>query len=242
VKKTAPFLLVIFIFLVTALFAIPSAFAAGSKSGGHSLGIGFGITSAVQKDLNSIIDSVNTSAGANTKNVNSAYEFSAQYAYRFSGSIFGLVFRPSYFTASGKGTNAAGSSYNHELTGYTFFPLLRIYPLENSFIRFYMQAGLGYGYLGGRVVQGTNEMKYSGSNLGEQAGLGADFCFTPNHCMAIEGNFRYLPIERNSADSLTGTMTGFTQAQSGKEVEYSGNDMSTTMSGIQGSVSYIFNF
>jgi hypothetical protein len=237
-RKTTPYIFIIFVFIVTALFAIPSAFA---KGGGHSIGLGLGITSATQKDLNSVIDTVNTSTGANTKNLTSAYEFDVQYGYRFSGSIFGLVFRPSYFTASGKGS-AGTTSYNYELSGYSFFPMIRLTPLENKFIKFFLQSGVGIGYMSGKVVQGVNEMTFAGSSFGASAGLGAEFCFTDNHCMTVEGNVRYLPIERNSANKLTGTMTGFSQAAAGREVEAGNNDMGTTMSGIQGRLAYTLNF
>jgi opacity protein-like surface antigen len=239
---------ILFIILLSLSIIILSAedvFAArgGGGSGGHSITAGITTVSADQKDLNSIIDSVNsTQGGVSTKSLNSAYDFFIQYQYRFSGSIFALVFRPSYFTESGKGSGNTVGDYNHSLTGFTFFPLLRLYPLENSFIRFFMQAGVGFGYLKGEVKQGDASLSYSGSNFGAQAGLGAEFCFTENHCMTLEGNVRYLPIERNVADSVSGTLTGFTQAQNSREVEYDQNDMATTMSGIQGVLGYTYNF
>ncbi|MCK6600052.1 MAG: hypothetical protein L6Q37_16930, partial [Bdellovibrionaceae bacterium] len=153
-----------------------------------------------------------------------------------------LVFRPSYFTQSATGSGATIGDYEHSLTGYTFFPLLRLYPLENDFIRFFMQAGVGFGYLKGKVKEGSSSMTYSGSNFGAQAGIGADFCFSPNHCVTIEGNMRYLPIERSIADSVSGTLTGFTQTELSREVEYDKNDLTTTLSGIQGVLAYTYIF
>lgn len=215
----------------------------GGISGASEVGLGFSTISSTQKDLNSIIDSVNsTQGGVSTKNLTSAYDFFVQYSFRFSGTMFALVFRPSYFSQSGTGTGATVGDYEHSLTGYTFFPLLRLYPLESNFIRFFMQAGVGFGYLKGEVKQGSAKMTYSGSNFGAQAGLGADFCFTENHCMTLEGNVRYLPIERNIADSVSGTLSGFTQAETSREVEYDQNDMTTTMSGIQGVLAYTYIF
>lgn len=238
--------LILFIILLSLSIIILSAedvFAKGGGGGGHSITGGLTTISSDQKDLNSIIDTVNSSqGGVSTKSLTSAYDFFVQYQYRFSGSMFALVFRPSYFTQSGKGSGTTVGDYNHSLSGFTFFPLLRLYPLENSFIRFFMQAGVGFGYLKGEVKQGDASLSYSGSNFGAQAGLGAEFCFTENHCMTLEGNVRYLPIERNIADSVNGTLTGFTQAQKSREVEYDQNDMATTMSGIQGVLGYTYHF
>lgn len=239
-------LFIILLSLSIILFSTEEVFAAkrgGGVGGSSELGIGFSTVSSTQKDINSIMDSVNsTQGGVSTKNLTSAYDFFIQYSLRFTGSMFALVFRPSYFMESGKGSGPTVGDYEHSLTGYTFFPLLRLYPLESSFIRFFMQAGVGFGHLKGEVKQGTASMSYSGSNFGAQAGLGADFCFTANHCMTLEGNVRYLPIERNIADSVSGTLTGFSQATVSREVEYDQNDMATTMSGIQGILAYTFIF
>lgn len=214
----------------------------GGISGSSEIGFGLSTISSTQKDINSIIDSVNTTqGGVSTKNLTSAYDIFLQYTFRFTGSMFALVFRPSYFTQSATGSGSIGD-YEHSLTGYTFFPLIRLYPLESNFIRFFMQFGVGYGYLKGDVKQGANTMSYSGSNFGGQAGLGADFCFTENHCLTVEGNVRYLPIERNIASSVDGTFTGFTQTEKSREVEYDQNDMTTTMSGIQGILAYTYIF
>ncbi|MBN8535850.1 MAG: hypothetical protein J0M15_02265 [Deltaproteobacteria bacterium] len=207
------------------------------------MGIGLSTVSSTQKDINSIIDNVNaTQGGVSTKNLTSAYDFFIQYAFRFTGTSFALVLRPSYFTQSGSGSGPTVGDYEHTLTGYTFFPLIRLYPLENNFIRFFMQFGVGVGYLKGTVKQGTSSLSYAGSNFGGQAGLGADFCFAPNHCLTLEGNLRYLPIERNIADSASGTFTGFTQTEANREVEYDRNDLTATMSGIQGILAYTFIF
>lgn len=236
-------LFIILLSLSIIILSVEEVFAARGGDGAHSITGGLTTISSNQKDLNSIIDSVNsTQGGVSTKSLTSAYDFFIQYQYRFSGSIFALVFRPSYFTQSGKGSGGIVGDYNHSLTGFTFFPLLRLYPLENNFIRFFMQAGVGFGYLKGEVKQGNASLSYSGSNFGAQAGMGAEFCFTENHCMTVEGNVRYLPIERNLADSVSGTLTGFSQVQANREVEYDQNDMTTTMSGIQGVLGYTYHF
>lgn len=237
------FFVFISVVLLTSITSEAAARRGGSISGSSEIGFGISSISSDQKDINSIIDNVNsTQGGVSTKNLTSAYDFFAQYVFRFNSSMFALVFRPSLFMESAKGSGNTVGNYEHSLTGYTFFPMLRLYPLESSFIRFFMQFGIGYGYLKGEVKQGSSSMSYSGSNFGGQTGLGADFCFSENHCITIEGNLRYLPIERNTASSVTGTLDGFTQTINSREVEYDGNDMTTTLSGIQGVLAYTYIF
>lgn len=244
------FKVVLFFSFIVAFFLLSfesaEARRGASISGDSAISFGLSIVSSQQKDLNSLTDYVNANnGGVSTKDMNSAYDIYAQYMFRFSGSMFGLAFRPSYFTQSANGSGNSVGDYKHELSGYTFFPLLRIYPLENNFIKFFLQGGVGYGYLKGKITQGSNALEYSGSNFGAQAGLGAEFCFTDSQCIGIEGNVRYLPITRNTVDSLSGSFpasSGASQAQVGRELEYDQNDLATTMSGIQGVISYIFNF
>ena len=222
-----------------------NVFAAGS--GGHALALGLSSISSNQSDLNNITSTINsTQGGVTTGSMGSAYDFFLQYQYRFSG-MFAMILRPSYFSASASGSGATVGTYSHNLTGYTVFPMARLIPLENKFIKFFMQVGIGYGSLTGKVVQGTTrDMTYGGSAFGAMGGLGAEFCFTPMHCMALEGNLRYLPIARNMATAVNGTFTsgttGFSQATVGSEVEYNNSDLSTTMSGVQGAISYVMNF
>ncbi len=247
--KTIKIVILVSFTFALSLFESQQALAKGrgaSISGDSAISFGFSIISSQQKDLNSLTEYVNANGGGvSTKSLNSAYDIFAQYMFRFSGTMFGLAFRPSYFTSTATGSGNAIGDYKHELTGYTFFPLLRLYPLENNFIKFFLQAGVGYGSLKGKLTQGTSALEYSGSNFGAQAGLGAEFCFSATHCIGIEGNVRYLPIERNTIDSATGSIdgtSGLSQFNNGRELEYNGSDLATTMSGIQGVVSYIFNF
>lgn len=224
--------------LFLVLFSVTS-FAKGG--GGSSIGFGLGLVTASQDDLESQAAYVKQQdTTRSVEKPGSALEFEAYYEYRFSGTMFAMQFRPSYFTQDGK-----GSTDTTKLTGYTFFPMLRFYPLENNFIRFYMQVGLGYGNLKGSISQPGGSIDFSGGAFGALGGLGAMFCFTADHCMFLEGNFRYLPIERNMASSSysnTQATTGFSQAIQGQELEYNGNDLKTTMSGIIGSVGYTMNF
>lgn len=212
----------------TLLLSVTS-FAAGG-SGGHSLGFGLGLATPGQDDLDNYAE---TQASGK---MGSAMEFEAHYQYRFSGEMFAIQFRPSYMTQSSSGTSKAS------ITGITLFPMLRMYPLENNFIHFFMQVGLGYGKITGKIEQPGASVDFSGGAFGAVAGLGAEFCFTDSQCAFLEGNFRYLPVERSIVSSSTGTLAGNTQSGNGQELEYSGNDLKTTLSGIVGTIGYQFNF
>lgn len=228
-------------FAVWALTA-QNAFAARG-GGGHSMEFGLAILSAGQDDLNTMIKAarVDPATLATTGDMGSAYELFAQYQYQFSGTMFAMLFRPSYIMQSATGSGTGGS-YDYKLSGFTIFPMLRMIPLENNFIKFFMQIGLGYGRLSTEITQGVNSISFAGGNFGAVGGLGADFCFTPSHCLTIEGNLRYLPIERNIASSATGSFANLSQATNGQEVEIAGNDLKTTLSGIQGIIAYTLNF
>jgi hypothetical protein len=224
--------------IITAL--TPTLFAAGG--GGHSVGGSIIMMTPAQNDIDALIDLANQSAGGiSTKAMGTAYEFMGHYTYRFSGTMFALQFRPSYFMHSSKGSGSGGD-YNYELSGFTFFPMFRMTPLENSFIKFFMQLGLGYGRLSGAITEGAASIDFAGGNFGAMTGIGAEFCFTDEHCMVIEGNFRYLPIERNIASSVNGSFTSLSRAIKNKEVEYLDTDLRTTMSGVQGVLGYTYNF
>ena len=103
------------------------------------------------------------------------------------------------------------------------------------------------GYLNGEIKEGADSVEFSGSNLGYMLGLGAEFCFFGgSHCMNIEGNLRYLDIERLIADKASGDLSAngglITQAQKSREVEINGRDLGLNMSGIVGSIGYIYYF
>ncbi|MDG0815566.1 hypothetical protein [Bdellovibrio svalbardensis] len=238
--------------LLISMLSLQSANAAraggglsrSSIGGDSSLGIGFSVVTAGQNDLNSAIDAAHYSAGADTKNLGSAYEFYANWIYRFASSPYAFVLRPSYFTQSSTGSGTGGS-FDYKLNGFTVFPIVRMYPLENSFIHFYMQAGVGYGTLNGEITAASDSLKFKGSAFGAMGGIGVDFCFTDAHCLTIEGNVRYLPIERNISDGgncTNGSIPGVSQCGGNSEVELSGTDLRTTMSGVQGLIGYTMNF
>ncbi|WP_413290159.1 hypothetical protein [Bdellovibrio sp. HCB337] len=220
-------------------FSAQTAFARGG-GGGHSMEFGLALLSAGQNDIDTMITNARANNSASTSDMGSAYELFAQYQYRFGGTMFSILFRPSYVMQSATGSGTGGS-YDYKLSGFTIFPMFRMYPLENDFIRFFMQTGLGYGKLSADITEGTSSIAFSGGNFGAIGGLGVDFCFTDSHCVTIEGNLRYLPIERNKVSSVTGT-PGLSQYGNGQEAEINGSDLMTSLSGIQGIIAYTLNF
>lgn len=233
----------IFIFaaLFASLFLAQDAFAARasarpSLSGDMSLGLGISTVSASQDDMNGAAKDT----GANVKDMSSAWEFAATWSYRISGSMYAFAIRPSYFMQS-----ADGGGYKYDLTGYSLFPMLRIYALENYFIKFFFQTGVGYGNLNGSISTPTHNLDFKGGAFGAMGGIGVDFCFTDAHCLTVEGNMRYLPVERNitsGGNCSSGDIPGVSQCGGASEVERNGADLKTTMSGIQGLIGYTMNF
>lgn len=210
---------------------------AAGAGGGHGLGFGAIIMSPSQDDLNNVIGTINSSQSKSIDKLGTAYEFNTYYQYRFSGTMFAMQFRPSYFMQS-----STGSGYETKLTGFTFFPMLRLYPLENAFIHFFLQAGVGYGKMSGEMSGNSTSVSWSGDAYGTLFGLGSEFCFTPAHCVSVEGNLRYLPIQRNMVTAVNGSPSGFSQTSNNQELEANSTDVATTFSGIQGAVSYVLHF
>lgn len=221
-----------FALFATLLTLSTNVFAANDT---HSFGGGIIVMTPSQDDLDSHIAAVNIANSSSLEKFGSAYEVFGQYTYRFNSSMFALQFRPSYFMQE------AG---DYSLKGITVFPLLRIYALENNFIKFFLQTGLGYGNLKGEIgYTNGSSVSFSGGAFGAIFGLGANFCFAGSHCVGVEGNFRYLPIERNIVKSASGSPTNFSSAPvASQELEIDSHDVKTTMSGIQGGLSYNFMF
>lgn len=245
------FRILAFILFATSLTLSHEATAALKKSGGSkafkggmfSLGFGVSLMSANQDGLNNLISAAKTSQpGVSTSDFSSAMEYSAQATFTFSNGLVAVQLRPSYFTQSTTGSGPGGD-YDYNLTGFTIFPLVRLIPLSNDIIAFYLQAGLGYGELKGDIKNGPGSVSFKGSGFGLQVGVGADFCFTASQCFGVEGNYRYMPLSRNIVDSSSGTIYGTTQTTPTKELEGAdGNDIATSMSGVGGTLSYTFNF
>ncbi len=223
---------------LAALLFSGSAFAAGG--GGASIGFFIGTTGSSQADINSLIDSQNSSVGISTGKLTSALEFSAHWSYRFS-NMLGLHFRPSYFTQSQTGSGTGGS-FDYAVSGFTLFPMIRLFLLENNYIKFFTQVGIGWGFANGEVKEAGFSAKFSGNASGFLGGIGAEFCIADVHCINVEGNIRYLPIERMTYDSTSGTNTNPILTQVAGEVEINGSDLSTSMSGIMGVLGYTYYF
>jgi hypothetical protein len=239
-----------YIILACVLFLFSVNSEAAKKRGGKgvfgggslSLGLGIGFATAEQTGINDIIKNAKAANQATTSELSSATEYSLQATFTFANGLVAIQLRPTLFNESSSGSGTAGS-YNYSLSGFTIFPLVRLIPLSNDLIDFYLQAGLGYGRLGGDITNGPSKISFAGSNFGVQAGLGANFCFLPDHCFGVEGNYKYLPIQRNITSSASGGLSNnITQATVDQELEVNGSDMATGFSGISGTVSYTYNF
>lgn len=251
--KSTSAIISLFIFTLFSFSFSDHALAAKKRGGkgafaGGSLAIGFGVSlvTAEQSGLNSMISTAKTGApgGTSTSNFGTGLEYSGQFTFTFSNGYTAIQLRPSYFTQSTSGS-ATDGTYSYNLTGFTFFPLVRLIPLANDVISFYVQGGLGYGKLDGEVTNGPRNITFSGSNFGMQIGVGADFYLFPDHGFGFEGSYRYLPIQRNivTGTSGAGTIYGTTQTTPDRELEdLNGSDVATTLSGISGAITYTYNF
>lgn len=245
--------LVTFALLSTTVLMLGHQAEARKKAGGKglfggaslSVGAGFAITSADQTGINSLINAARSQASSSASTMGSGTEFMGHATLRLSNNWVAIQLRPTIFSQSQSGSGSDGE-HNYGLSGYTIFPLVRLIPLSNDIIDFYLQGGIGYGKISGNIKNGGREADFEGSNFGMQIGLGAEFCFVPEHCFGVEGNYRYLPIVRNIVSRGTGPTSlpyGTSQAQNDKELEDgNGNDVATTLSGISGMLTYVYNF
>lgn len=237
-------LLTVLLTIIIFFVHVPKAMARGG-GGGHSIAGFLGFVSPGQDDTDLLIDRSNTRAGGiSTKPFGQGYEFAFAYQYRIGGTMFAISIRPSLFTQSSTGTAAGGEKYKYSLSGWTIFPMLKIIPLENDFIKFFMTVGVGYGRLNGTLQEDTAKIEFSGGNFGGLGGLGAEFCFADSHCVVLEGNVRYLPFERNMATKVSGAFAAnsLTNAVDAQEVELDSRDLGTTLSGVAANLGYIFTF
>ncbi len=231
-------------FVAQESFAAKKKGGKGAFAGGSlSVGLGIAVATADQDGMNQLVQAAKVSNGTTAGSLSSATEYMGHITFRFSNNLVALQIRPSYFMQDSTGSGTDGS-YEYSLSGMSVFPLIRIIPLSNDLIDFYMQFGLGYGNLNGKIRNGARTVEFKGGNFGTQFGIGADFCFVPDHCFGIEGNYRYLPIPRNIVTSSSGALpSGVTQATPDRELEDASlNDVATKMSGISGALMYTFNF
>jgi Outer membrane protein beta-barrel domain len=228
---------------VLSLMVSVSSWAQGG-TGNWAFGGALGITASSQDDINSAISQANAGEGGiSTGQLGNAWELYGFIQYRFGGSWLAFQLRPTYFTQSEDGKNGSGETYEYSVNGYSVFPIARFYMLENNYIKFFSQLGIGFGVVNGEHKEEGNSIKYHGADMGYLLGLGAEFCLWGGpHCISVEGNMRYLSVDRVVADSATGTLYGLSQASANQEVETGNNDLQVTMSGIQGFLGYAFHF
>lgn len=215
------------------LLATDAAFARRGLGGSHSIGAGVILTGPTQNDVNSWVSSHGL---AGTKELGAGYELFFNYEFRFSSTMFALHFRPSYMSQS-----ASGAGIESGVSAITFFPMLRLYPLENDYIKFFFQTGIGVAKMDLKLSNSANggNGTYSATEFGAMAGLGASFCITESSCIGVEGNMRYLPMNRltGSGSPLAGNIT-----QTDGELEQNNRDLAVTLSGIQGALTYQYAF
>lgn len=246
-KFKLPFIIImtILLFLLDANAQTSKKRGAGKalKGGTFSVGLGIGFGSVSQPGLSESIRLSKTSSSATTDDFKSSTEYFGFMTYRLANNYIAVQLRPSIFTQSTHGTGTGGD-YDYDLSGFTVFPILRVIALSNDFIDFYLQGGLGFGKLDGNITNDMRKVSFSGQAFGTQVGMGADFCFFPEHCIGVEGSYRYLPIERNIVTSSSGGLpNGVTQVSPQRELENTtGDDIPTTLSGVSGNITYTFNF
>lgn len=232
------------ILLVILCLSISSVSFAKGK-GGFSFGGMLGLASTGgQTDINAMIGDANTGADGpiSTGELTSGMEYIAHASYRFSGSMVEWQFRPSYFTASSTGTGTGGVDYNYEASGFTMFSVWRFVILESKIFKFFGNTGLGWAFVDGNVQENAYNVKFKGNGMGVLGGLGAEFCFTASHCMVVEGNVRYLPIQRTIVKSSSAASSGNHSSPANGEYEYNNSDVGISLSGIVGTLGYTFRF
>ncbi|MCB0341459.1 MAG: hypothetical protein H6626_13750 [Pseudobdellovibrionaceae bacterium] len=240
------------------MFLIASeSFAAGK--GGWSMGGNLGVTNANQSDMNTLRSRANTrESGISTSDLGNAWEGNFILSYRPSKGSLAFQLRPSFFYQNSDGSNSAGRKFEYGMQGYTVFPVLRWYLLEDKTIKFFSQFGVGWAFASGTIKEdnatsdGAAELDFSGDDMGYLVGLGSEFCFSRGqHCINFEGSFRILPIPRLIADSVSGAFDSsapygspdsLSQATSGREVELDETDLSATLSGVQVFLGYLYYF
>ncbi|MCB0356140.1 MAG: hypothetical protein KDD40_03990, partial [Bdellovibrionales bacterium] len=117
------------IFTVLVLcFYHSTSWAVGSE---FSIGFNVGLAGGGQTDMNKIITSANTrESGLSVSDLGNAWDLNATLTYKVTPMI-ALQFRPGMYMVSEDGSNSSGS-FEYSVTGFTIFPVMRLYLLENS--------------------------------------------------------------------------------------------------------------
>ena len=237
------------IVLFAMCFSVPAFAQGGLFSGEFAFGLSGGITATAQGDINELQSRANTRETISTSSLGNAWEIAGVLQYRYDGSFLALQLRPAFFLQSEDGRAANGEGYEYGVSGYTIFPMAKFHMLEDDSIKFFSQIGIGFGYVSGEIKEGPAEVEFSGNDIGYQVGLGAEFCFMGGiHCVSVEGNYRFMVIDRVTSDKFSGTnfdSGSISQPNTGQptgEVEYDNKDLKIDLSGVQGLVGYIFHF
>ena len=212
--------------------------------GAIAVGAGYSLTNSEQLGINSMIDAAKANVNSTVSKLTTATEYVGFLNFRFRNGFTILQIRPSVFEQkeSGSGTDGA---HSYELSGQTLFPIIKFIPMNNEIMEFYLQGGLGYGKLNGTIRNGARYVDFKGESFGALVGLGVEFCIIPDHCVNVEGNYRYLPIPRNliTNSSGAGNLPYGTSQVVGSELEdVAGTDISSTLSGVQGILGYTVHF
>ncbi len=230
-----------FLIFLMSLFVLPTTLLAKGGSGFSFFAIG-GFNTANQDDMNTLIKDAVSDVSATTAQLENAYEVGVGVQYRFP-TYLSVSLRPLFFFESSSGA-ASGTDYNYSMVGYNIGLIFKFYPLESDMFKMYFNTGIVYGNLGGTVKEDDHSVKFNGSGLGYQLGLGTEICFAKIHCVTMEGNYRILPINRSTVNSLSGSAragTVITQDGAGKEFEINGTDFASTMTGVQAIVGYSYS-
>jgi hypothetical protein len=233
------------ILIVLFIVAVSSSAFAVTGSETWSLGLIGGLVTTDEADIKSLETRANQRVGGiSTPTMANSYEVGAFLMRRLNQSSLALQLRPMYFwnNATGSGT---GGAFNYTLSGYTIMPILRAYILESQSVKLYLQGGIGYGSLNGKIEEAGASVDFNANTFGYQGGLGVSFCFgaKDQHCVITEGNFRYMYFDRNVVSAKSGSFAAgsLSQTTPGLELELDGHDLATTMSGIQGIIGYQYN-
>ena len=241
-SRTASLALVLF-FVGTLSF---TSRASAQTAGQISLGVNFGIVTNTLKDLNSLQATADSISDISTKELGDGLEVSGTFGYRFAGSVWALHLAPSFYWNGQKGTRTSdGKTFEYKAHAIVAMPMMRVYPLENDVLQLFFQIGVGWAQINGEINEADDKTSFHGSNLGYQVGMGINLCYDV-HCLNIEGNVRYLEVERSIVDKSTSSGSHadgrITQSTPGQELEIDGTDLSTNLSGVQILAGYVFKF
>ena len=94
--------------------------------------------------MNKLITNANTrETGLSVSDLGNAWDLNATFTYKVTDMI-ALQFRPGMYMVSEDGSNSTGS-FDYSVMGFTLFPVMRLYLLENNYIAFFSNIAVGWG-------------------------------------------------------------------------------------------------